>query len=127
MADERNEPDIAMEASDLFREETFTDRRVGTLQKLTPVKPDGSTDDARSTIYIGQTQIMTPAGALPLSFEVEATSLDEAVNKFGDHAKTALADTMAKLEELRREQASSIIVPGSGADGGAPGGGLQMR
>jgi len=127
MADDRGEPDIAMEANDLFREETFTDRRVGTLQRLTPVKPDGSTDEARSSIYVGQTQIMTPAGALPLSFEIEADSLDEAVKKFGEHAKMALADTMAKLEELRREQSSSIIVPGSGAEGGAPGGGIQMR
>jgi hypothetical protein len=55
-----------------------------------------------------------------LSFEIEASSLEDAVEKFGDHAKLALASTMERLEEMRREQASSLIVPGRG---GAPGGG----
>ena len=83
---------------------------------------------------MGQTQILTPAGALPLSFEIEATSFEEAVAGFGDAAKTALAGTMQRLEEMRRDAASSIIVPGSGAApgggipgaGGPPGGGLKM-
>ena len=72
-------------------------------------------------LYVGQTQVLTPAGALPLSFEVPAASLDEAVKKFGDLAQQALARTMKRLEELRREQASSIIVPGSVPPAG-PGG-----
>jgi len=125
MADEPAETEIQMEADNLYREETYTDRRVGTLQILTPVRADGTADNARQAIYVGQTQILTPAGALPLSFEVEATSLQEAIEKFGDGAKTALADAMQRLEEMRREAASSIIVPGSGASGG-PGGGLQV-
>jgi hypothetical protein len=67
---------------------------------------------------------MTPAGALPLSFEIEAESLATAVAKFGAHAQRALAETMERLEEMRREQASSLIVPGSGGGGGrGPGGG----
>lgn len=129
MAEELPETDIQMEADNLYREETFTDRRVGTLQILTPVNADGTTDSARSAVYVGQTQILTPAGALPLSFELEASSLQEAVEKFGDGAKTALAGAMQRLEEMRREAASSIIVPGSGGGavgGGTPGGGLQV-
>ena len=127
MAEELPETDIEMEANSLYREETFTDRRVGTLQILTPVNPDGTTDSARQAVYVGQTQILTPAGALPLSFELEANSLQEAVEKFGDGAKNALAGAMQRLEEMRREAASSIIVPGSGgAGGGAPGGGIQV-
>ena len=127
MAEELPETDIEMEANSLYREETFTDRRVGTLQILTPVNPDGTTDSARQAVYVGQTQILTPAGALPLSFELEANSLQEAVEKFGDGAKSALAGAMQRLEEMRREAASSIIVPGSGgAGGGAPGGGIQV-
>jgi hypothetical protein len=73
-------------------------------------------------LYVGQTQVLTPAGALPLSFEVPATSLDDAVAKFGEQAKQALARTMRRLEELRREQASSIIVPGGAPPGGGVGG-----
>jgi len=116
-----------MEANSLYREETFTDRRVGTLQILTPVNSDGTADSTRQAVYVGQTQILTPAGALPLNFELEASSLQEAVEKFGDGAKSALSDAMQRLDEMRREAASSIIVPGSGgAGGGPPGGGLQV-
>lgn len=127
MSDELSDAEIAMDSAGLYREETFTDRRVGTLQRLTPVTPSGATDTARPVLYVGQTQVLTPAGALPLSFEVPATSLDDAVAKFGDGAKQALARTMRRLEELRREQASSIIVPGTAPPGGGatgPGGRL---
>lgn len=122
MADELSDADITMDSSSLYREETFTDRRVGTLQRLTPITAAGATDDKRAVLYVGQTQVLTPAGALPLSFEIQATSLDDAVAKFGDGAKEALARTMRRLEELRREQASSIIVPGAGPPSGGAGG-----
>ena len=80
-------------------------------------------------LFVGQTQVLTPAGALPLSFEIPAASLDEATTKFGEHAKQALASTMRRLEELRREQASSIIVPGAAPPGGlqGPGGRGSLR
>jgi hypothetical protein len=124
-ADDLSDADIAMDSANLYREETFTDRRVGTLQVLTPITKTGATDTARPVLYVGQTQVLTPAGALPLSFEVQAKSLEDAVAQFGENAKRALERTMRRLEELRREQASSIIVPGSGAvpPGGLGGGG----
>lgn len=122
MADELSDADITMDSSSLYHEETFTDRRVGTLQRLTPITAAGATDATRPVLYVGQTQVLTPAGALPLSFEIQATSLDDAVAKFGDGAKQALARTMRRLEELRREQASSIIVPGAAPPSGGAGG-----
>jgi hypothetical protein len=125
MADEAD-PNIEMDQTALYREESFTDRRVGSLQRLTPVTRDGQTDDSRPVLFVGQTQVLTPAGALPLNFEVEARSLEEAIAKFGDHAKQALNDTMRRLEEMRREQASSLIVPGSGGPAGPAGGGIQV-
>ena len=126
MADNPVDGEIRMSAADLYREDTYTDRQVGTLQILTPVKSDGSTDFSRQRVFVGQTQILTPAGALPVSFEIDARSLEEAIGKFGDSAKDALAGTMQRLEEMRREAASSIIVPGSDPLG-APGGGMQIR
>ncbi len=126
-ADELNDAEIEMDRAGLYQEETFTDRRVGTLQRLTPITAAGARDAARPILYVGQTQVLTPAGALPLSFEVPATSLDDAVTNFGEAAKQALERTMRRLEELRREQASSIIVPGTappGAGGVGPGGRL---
>jgi len=127
MAEEQDDADIAMDKTNLYREETFTDRRVGTLQRLTPVTPSGAADAGRPVLYVGQTQVLTPAGALPLSFELEATSLDDAVAKFGEMAQQALARTMRRLEELRREQSSSIIVPGAAPPSGAPGPGGRFR
>jgi hypothetical protein len=133
MADDALDQEITMDSANLYREESFTDRRIGSIQRLVPVKTDGTDDGSRSDLYIGQTQVLTPAGALPLSFEIDAQTLDEAIAKFGDGAKEALAGTMQKLEEMRREQASSIIVPGAGGapgmpPGGAapPGGGLKV-
>jgi len=127
MADDAANANIEMDSTGLYIEESFTDRRVGNLQRLSPVTSSGQTDDSRPVLYLGQTQVMTPAGALPLTFEIEAASLEDAIAKFGENAQEALADTMERLEELRREQASSLIVPGSGAPGGGgPGGGIQM-
>lgn len=112
--------DLKMEADNLYREEIFTDRSVGSLQRLTPVTPDGEPDSTRATLYVGQTQLLTPMGSLPITFEIEAGSLRKAAEKFADGARTAVAETMERLQELRRESASSLVVPG--ADGGGLGG-----
>jgi len=101
-----------MDAQDLYRED---DRKVGTIRVLTPVKSDGTPDPARSVSYIGQAQIMTPAGVLPLSFDIEARTLAEACERFSDGAKVAFEETMAELQEMRRQQASSIVIPEAGA------------
>jgi hypothetical protein len=117
---EQNEAEMTMDASDLYREDTFTDRKVGTIRRLTPVTASGADDISREVIYSGETQIMTPGGALPLNFEIAAADLIEASEKFGAEAQVALERTVKQIEEMRREQASSIIVPGQG--GGSNGG-----
>jgi hypothetical protein len=129
MADDSANENIEMDSAGLYREDAITDRRVGSLQRLTPVKPDGSDDASRPVLFVGQTQVLTPAGALPLNFDIEADSLEDAVARFGENARAALASTMQRLEEMRREQASSLIVPGGGGPGGpaGPGGGIQIR
>ena len=126
MAEEKREIDLEMTSDNLYSEEIFTDRRVGTIQRLTPVTKDGGPDKTRPVVYVGQTQILTPAGSLPITFEIPAGSLGEATNNFGTAAEAAIEDTMRRLEEMRREAASSIIVPGSGGagPGGVPGGGV---
>jgi hypothetical protein len=122
------ESDPKMDAANLFREESFTDRRVGTIRRLTPVRTDGAADSARSEIFIGQAQLLTPMGAIPLNFEIPARTLEEATQKFSAAAQEAVQRTMQELQELRREQASSIVIPEGGAAGlgglgPAPGGG----
>lgn len=120
-------PDPQMDAAGLYREEIFTDRKIGTIRKMIPVKIDGSTDTARQVSYVGEAQILTPMGTLPLSFELEANTLEEAVAKFGPATKQAIEQTMKELQEMRRQQSSSIVIPQAGAGaigpGGLPGGG----
>jgi len=122
MADEQELPEIRLETGNLYREETITDRRAGTLRKLLPVHADGSDDPARSVVWEGSTSLMTPAGTLPLSFEVPAETLSEALEGFPAAAREALERTMEELRELRREQSSSIVMPGQGGGEGGMGG-----
>ena len=105
--------DIKIDPSSLYLEEIFTDRRVGTIRRLTPVKKDGTRDTAKAVLYVGETQVLTPAGALPIGFEIGAGSLEEAAEKFGQLAKDAIERTVKELQELRRQAASSIVVPGA--------------
>jgi hypothetical protein len=116
--------DIQMDTANLYREEVFTDNAVGTLRRLVPVTADGEVDGSRATQYVGSTQILTNAGPLPLSFEIEAKSLSEAAAAFGEAAKKAFENTMEELRELQRQQASSIVVPKGGMGDMGPGGGL---
>jgi hypothetical protein len=109
--------DIKVDPNGLFLEEVFTDRRVGTIRRLTPVKKDGLRDSARAILYVGETQVLTPAGALPIGFEIGAGSLEEAAEKFGQLAKDAIERTVKELQELRRQAASSIVVPGQPGSG----------
>ena len=105
-----------MDSTQIYREETFTDRRVGTIRRLTPVAADGSEDSARPVLFVGQAQVMTPMGAVPISFELDALSLNVAIEKFGAAAESAVQQTMRELQEMRREQASSLVIPdGAGA------------
>jgi len=119
-----------MDPKTLYREEIITDRKVGTIRVLTPIKSDGSSDASRPIAYIGEAQLLTSVGTLPINFEIEAQSLDEAVVKFAEVAKEAVERTVKDLQEMRRQAASSIVVPQGGmgpmggmGPGGMPGGG----
>lgn len=107
-----NTPEIVMDAAVLTREEVYTDGRIGSIRKMIPVTIDGELDASRPIQFVGSTQIMTPGGALPLSFEIESDTLAGAIAGFGDAAKLAVERTMEELKEMQRQQASSIVVPG---------------
>jgi hypothetical protein len=127
--------ELKMDPDALYREEVFTDNRVGTIRRMTPVDSQGHDDVARTVLYVGQAQLMTPMGAIPLTFQIEAGSLAEAVEKFAAAAEVQLEETARQIEEARREAASQIVIPKGGAGGmpgggmpggGMPGGGIQM-
>jgi hypothetical protein len=111
MATKSETNEIKVDSNALYLEEIFTDRRVGTIRRMTPVKKDGNRDAARAVLYSGETQVLTPAGALPIAFEIPAASLEEAADKFGPLAREAIERTVKELQELRRQAASQIVVP----------------
>jgi hypothetical protein len=115
-----------MDAASLYREEIYTDRAAGTLRVLVPVTRDGGPDQTRPTVYVGEAQILTNMGPLPISFEIEATTLGDAVQRYGEASKEGVERAMHELQELRRQASSSILVPGSAA-GLPPGAGSKLK
>jgi hypothetical protein len=118
--------EMNMDPADLFREDIYTDGKIGTIRVLTPVTTEGLTDTTRGMKYVGQAQMYTPAGALPLTFEIEASSLGDAAGKFAAGAKAAMESAIEELKEMRRQQSSQIVIPGAGGGMGGPGGGIRM-
>ena len=133
MANELQGPEPKMDPTTLYREEVITDRRVGTIRVLTPVTPMGATDAKRKVLYVGETQVLTAGGMLPIAFELDAGTLGEAIEKFAEGVKRAVEETIQEIQQLRREAASSIVIPdaksasgllgGPGGLGGPPRGG----
>jgi hypothetical protein len=129
MSPQNTASDLHMDPSTLYREETFTDQRIGTIRRLTPVDSEGRDDPERTVLYVGQAQLMTPMGAIPLVFDIPADSLAAAVDGFPAAAEEAIERTARELEEARRQAASSIVIPQGGGGlpgGGLPGGGFQL-
>jgi hypothetical protein len=129
MAAQNDLPDVRLDPAAMYQEEIFTDRRAGTIRRLTPIKIDGATDPSRPVLFSGQTQLLTPAGVLPLVFEIEAATLEEALQKFPEGVKGALEQAIEEAREMRRESASRIVVPevGGGAIGPGPAGGGKIK
>lgn len=122
MSNEQNLPDIRFDAANLYQEDVFTDRTAGTIRRLVPVLPSGERDASRGVLFSGQTQLLTPGGVLPLGFEIEAATLEEAMAQFPAAVQEALAQAIEEAREMRREQQSRIVVPEAGGLGGGLGG-----
>ena len=120
MAEEQNpQTELKIDRGNLFKEETFTDLKVGMIKRMTPVKSDGSVDKTRKSVFVGQTSLMTPSGPLPLQAVIQAKDLQQAIKKFPEAMKVAmdrLAEEAKKYQEQEQgrveKQESRIIVPG---------------
>lgn len=117
--------EISVDTENLHREEIFTDLHAASIRRLTPVKADGNTDSGRDVIYIGETNLMTQMGPLPVQFPIEATSLDDAFSQFAEGVKGAIERLNERAKEMVREESSRIVVPGAAPPGmggmGVPG------
>lgn len=105
--------EIKLDATSLYREEVFTDLRVGTLKQLTPVTSDGSRDMGRPMAYVGETQLMSQVGPLPVQAPIEAANLQEAMERFPAAVQRAVEAMIAEVKELQRKEMSRIVVPGA--------------
>ena len=122
MSNESHLPDIRFDTASLYQEEVFTDRAAGTIRRMRPVLASGEPDPSRPVLFSGQTQLLTPGGVLPLGFEIEALSLEEAIEKFPAAVHDALNQAIEEAREMRREAQSRIVVPEAGGMGGLGGG-----
>jgi len=120
MADFQNSQniDFTVDKGNLFREEAITDLKVATIRRLVPIKPDGTEDPSRAPVFMGQTQVMTPEGPLPVQASLAANNLTEAFEVFPGAMQQALSEMIQQLQEMYRQEKekkrddSRIIVPG---------------
>jgi hypothetical protein len=113
MAAEQTESfNLSIDKTNLYREETFSDLRVGNIRRLSPVKPDGSQDKSRKTLFVGQTHVVTPKGPVPIQGVIQAKDLQQAIKKFPEAMKAAMDQMVAEAKKIQQEEASRIIVPG---------------
>jgi hypothetical protein len=127
MANEQNPfGDVKVDKSNLYKEESFTDLKVATLRRLTPIKEDGTPDASRPVLFSGETTLMSDRGPLPIQTPIEAKDLNEAMDKFPEAVQAAVERLIEQARELQRQQMSRIVVPGQGGmpGGGMPGGGM---
>ena len=125
-----SEQQIAFDTDNLYRIDTYTDQKTGSIRRMTPVDAEGNDDPSREVRYIGEASAMTPAGSLPLNFELEGENLAEAASGFGEAAEKALSETIEELKRMQREQQDRIMVPGQEEAGSkiqVPGAGGKMK
>jgi len=91
--------DFTVNRNNLYREESFTDVRVAAIRRLTPVNPDGSEDDSRDPIFMGQSQLMTPSGPIMLQSLLDAKTFEESMEKFPAAMQKEMNKVMAEIKE----------------------------
>ena len=116
--------EISADLDNLHREDVFSDMRLATIRRLQPIRLDGSPDPTRPTTYIAETTIVSQLGPIPVQSPIEADSLADAFSKFPQAIQAAVERLSERAQEMRREEASRIVVPGAMPDlgGGRPGG-----
>ncbi len=96
--------DFTIDQKNLYREESITDLKVASIRKMVPVKTDGSDDDSRDPVFIGNSQLMTPEGPLPIQAKLSATTLEEAMKEFPGAMKKSLDETIAHFRQMQQQQ-----------------------
>ena len=114
MTDEQPDSlEFTIDRSNLYLEESFTDLKAGTIKRLTPVRPDGSQDNTRKTVFVGHTSILTPNGPLPIQNVIAAKELQQAIKKFPEAMHEAMEHLMEEVKKYQEQEQSQIQKPDS--------------
>ena len=108
-SDAQQQIDFTVSRDNLYREESFTDIKVAAIRRLVPVKPDGSDDESRATMFMAQTQIMTPGGPFLLQAMLKAETIEEAMDEFPAAMQVQMNKMIAAAEQQHEKQDSQII------------------
>jgi hypothetical protein len=109
--DQSSIPEMKIDQNNLYHEETFSDLKVGWIRRLTPVRADGSRDNKRKPLYIGQTQLMTPQGPIPIQCEISAKTLPDAIAQWPEAMELTIKKVMERAMEIQKQAESRIIKP----------------
>ena len=102
---EKAKINLNVDRNNLYREDSVTDVKVAAIRRLTPIKADGSDDDSRDPMFMGQTQLMSPSGPILLQSLLEARTLEEAMDKFPDAMQKEVDKAMAQAEKNHKKKA----------------------
>lgn len=120
MSEKEETLEFTLDRNNLFLEETFTDLSGNSVTRYTPVKPDGSPDRGRRVVFLGQTNVATPNGVLPIHNPINAADLPQALKRFPEAMQQGLQRLIEEARSLQREEKkppliqtpeSRIIVP----------------
>jgi hypothetical protein len=118
---------IRLNQNNLYKEDVFTDLTVGSIRQLSPVKPNGESDKTRKILFLGQTQIISQHGPLPIQFPIEAKNLQQAIENFPESLEQFMSKLVEEAKEMQRREQSRIIVPGGPAGPGTPGSPIILK
>ena len=103
-----------IDIDNLYRQETYTDLGLGTIQCLIPVKADGGPDASRAPLFMGTAQIMTQHGPLPVQCEINADNLKAACEAFPQAVRDAVNNLVEQARQIERERQGGIVIPRGG-------------
>jgi hypothetical protein len=101
--------EFKLDRSNLYQEETFTDLKVGTVKRFTPIKPDGTPDKSRKTVFAGQTSIYTPHGPLPIQNVIQAKELAQAFKRFPEAMQASMNRLVEEANKMKDQKQSPLI------------------
>lgn len=108
--------DFTVDKDNLYKEEPITDLKIANIQKLIPIKPDGTVDESRQMVFIGRTQLTTPQGPVPIQAKLEAATFEEAMDIFPAAMEAETQKVVEAFQKMQAQQKkkedSRIIVPG---------------